>query len=397
MKTNANGWPVFDLADRHRRSFFVEKMSMKQLSGWFLKVEAWETKHTLGYHVFTDSEHADWLYERLQNLRGGQPEASIEPGLLRAVSRNLDAPSEEAFVRGLYLVIKRRLRGYLQETLDHADGAANAFDVRMINRMLPEVDAEIDWARDYLDRRNTTETAAAWEAYIDALIAGAGGLSGTEGASEQATETQPGVDFVVPKEIAFDERVGDRPIMPHEEKIKLDYDDAVLEQFRVFFNEIYAASILASIIHQSFDQAVPWDMIRWFSRHFWDEVRHSQFGAVRLIELGSSPDRCDQTLYRNSQQMPFLHRICYLTLVLEKHYMPRKKPRFEEYGNAGDKRSQLFADHDWSDEMNHVRNGRDWLTRLLEGDARDVSDVERETREILERITGAPVESVSPF
>jgi hypothetical protein len=77
--------------------------------------------------------------------------------------------------------------------------------------------------------------------------------------------------------------------------------------------------------------------------------------------------------------------------------MPRKKPRFEEYGNAGDLRSQLFADGDWSDEMNHVRNGRRWLETLLEDDARDVSDIEDETTKLLERITGEPVTTVSPF
>jgi hypothetical protein len=77
--------------------------------------------------------------------------------------------------------------------------------------------------------------------------------------------------------------------------------------------------------------------------------------------------------------------------------MPRKKPRFEEYGEQGDRRSQLFADHDWSDEMNHVRNGRKWLEVLLEGDARDVSVVESETLALVEKATGKPIAEISPF
>ena len=77
--------------------------------------------------------------------------------------------------------------------------------------------------------------------------------------------------------------------------------------------------------------------------------------------------------------------------------MPRKKPRFEEYGNAGDARSQLFADHDWSDEMNHVRNGKAWLESMLEEDARDVSIVAEQTLGYVEKATGKPVVEVSPF
>ena len=201
----------------------------------------------------------------------------------------------------------------------------------------------------------------------------------------------------MPREIAFDDRIGNLPLTPHAEKIALPFDDAVREQFKVFFNEIYAASILATVVHESFDHHAPWEMTRWFCNHFWDEIRHSEFGAIRLVELGTGPDRCDQSLYQISQQMPFLHRICYLTHVLEKHYMPRKKPRFEEYGSNGDKRSQLFADHDWSDEMNHVRNGKRWIEKLLENDARDVSLVQEETLGFVEKATGRPVAEVSPF
>ena len=400
MKTDARGWGAFELADRHRTALFVEQESIRQLSGWFLRIAAWETKHRAGYHLYNDSDHAQWLVERLENLRGGSVRATVPTALIDAVMRNLDAPGESAFIRGLYLVIKPRLLAFYQETLEHADTAANAFDVRMLRRIVPELEEQIEWARNLLD--DTTD-GRAWAQSIERALDAAGGLSRTEAGAgtrktdHDACDAPATVKFTLPQEIVFDSRITDKPIMPHDRKMELSFDDAVVEQFRVFFNEIYAASILATVVHQAFDQNAPWPMVRWFTRHFWDEVRHSQFGAVRLIELGQSPDRCDQTLYRNSVQMPFLHRICYLTLVLEKHYMPRKKPRFELYGNEGDLRSQLFADHDWSDEMNHVRNGRDWLETLLEDDARAVSDIETETMAHLERITGKPVTSVSPF
>ena len=95
--------------------------------------------------------------------------------------------------------------------------------------------------------------------------------------------------------------------------------------------------------------------------------------------------------------MPLLHRVCYLTMVLEAYYMPRKKPRFKEYEEAGDTRSQLFADHDWSDEINHVRLGKDWLEKLLEDDARDIAQLKDETTAILEQRAGEPLAQISPF
>lgn len=414
MKTEPRGWGAFALADRHRTALFVEKESIRQQSGWFLRTAAWETKHRLGYHLYNDSDHADWLVDRLTNLRGGSARATISTALMEAVSRNVDAPSATSFIRGLYLVIKPELLVFYRATLEGADPAANAFDRRMIGRIIPELEEQIEWASQLL-ADDTAEKSIIWANGIASLLAAAGGLEGrmappesnrapaspaaSHGVAARTATSAPSVNmpFVLPSSIVFDDRIGEEPIMPHDRKMELAFDEAVVEQFRVFFNEIYAASILASILYQAFDQDVPWAMIRWFTRHFWDEVRHSQFGAVRLVELGSAPDRCDQTLYRNSQQMPFLHRICYLTLVLEKHYMPRKKPRFELYGNEGDQRSQLFADHDWSDEMNHVRNGRDWLENLLEDDARGVADIEDETMAHLERITGGATASVSPF
>ena len=207
----------------------------------------------------------------------------------------------------------------------------------------------------------------------------------------------PATPFALPYKIAFDNRIQDLPLTPHQDKLKLPYLDGLREQFRVFFNEAYAAAMLASILFDSFDQNTPWEMTHDFSRHFWDECRHSEFGASRLKELGSAPDRCNQILYGYSMHMPFLHRLCYLTMVLEAFYMPRKKPRFDEYGGMGDMRSQLFADHDWSDEANHVRWGKKWLTAMLEEDARDIDVLKQEIMAILERVTGKKVESLSPF
>lgn len=396
-----NGIAVFELSDLLRRAAYVEKALLRQQSGWFLRLPAWEDKHTFGYHIWNHAEHAGWLMDRLRYLRGGNPDASVDPALKKAVDTALHAPDTDSYIMGAYMVVKKQLKTFYESFLEECDPVANAFDVRMVRRILPELEEQIEWAEEKLKENSESADAHYWAQHISNLLAEAGGIAGdgsrggdAGGAETQAVQPQT---FTLPDHIIFDERISAEPLMPHEEKEQLPFEQAVLEQFRVFFNEIYAASILATILYDAFEQDMSWDMIHWFSRHFWDEIRHSQFGSARLQELGSAPDRCNQQLYQNSVQLPLLHRITYLTLVLEFGYMPRKKPRFHQYGEHGDMRSRLFADHDWSDEMNHVRNGRAWLQTLLEDDARDVEQLKEETTKKVEAIVGGPVKSASPW
>ena len=392
------GLAVFPLTNRLRRAAYVERASIQHLCGWFIAARPYEVKHRFGYHVWDHAEHVEWLQERLRLLRGGLAATSLEPGLISFVGSTRHAPDEYAYIRGAYLVLKPALLELYEETLELCDPSANAYDIRLLNRIIPEVRAQIKWAYGALEGEPNPEQSKRWANALHEALEALGGLSCTGVSSAESTaELDRSLRFVVPDRLLFDERIGEKPLMPHGERLELPYEQGLREQFRVFFNEAYAAAMLASVLYDGFEHNLPWEFIRDFARHFWDECRHSEFGAVRLKELGDEPDRCDQRLFRNSLAMPLLHRVCYLTLVLEPYYMSRKKPRFEEYGRAGDGRSQLFADHDWSDEINHVRVGKEWLKRLLEEDARDVGQIKEETREILARLEGASVGQLSPF
>ncbi|HMB93974.1 MAG TPA: DUF455 family protein [Rhodothermales bacterium] len=392
------GIGVFPLTDRLRRVAHIESASIKHLSGWFLRARPYENKHRLGYHVWNHAEHTNWLRERLQFLRGGLRNASLDPAFLDFVDLTCHAPSDYAYLRGAYQVLKPALLAFYEETLAQCDPSANAYDARLIKRIIPEIREQIEWGESVLQGDPDPETSQAWADFLQETLDAIGGLS-SSGTPKGVVSREHSLvtPFTLPDSILFDDRIADKPLTPHDEKVKLPYEDALREQFRVFFNEIYAASMLAALLYDSFDQDMSWDFIYDFSRHFWDECRHSEFGAVRLKELGYEPDRCDQTLFLNSLSMPLLHRVCYLTMVLEAYYMPRKKPRFKEYEEAGDTRSQLFADHDWSDEINHVRLGKDWLEKLLEDDARDIAQLKEETTAILEQRAGEPLAQISPF
>ena len=391
------GLGVFQLTDRLRRLAYIEQQSIKHLSAWFLRTASYEQRHSIGYHVWTHAEHMTWIHERLGFLRGGKSSVSLEPALIKFVELTMHAPDEYAFFRGSYFVLKSELLQLYRETLDLADSAANAYDVRMLRRIIPEIEEQIEWAKEITEADPNPERSTAWESSLRNLLTEIGGLMVTINPPGFNPKPEHYGQFQTPDRLIFDDRISDEPLTPHSEKIELPYEDALVEQFKIFFNEIYAAGMLASILYDAFDHDMSGDFIHDFARHFWDECRHSQFGAVRLKELGMEPDRCNQQLFINSLSMPLLHRICYLTLVLEPHYMPRKKPRFKEYEAAGDDRSQLFADHDWSDEINHVRLGKEWLVKLLDGDARSVDQLKEETRALLSQITSEDEPALSPF
>lgn len=54
MKT---GIPVFPLTDRLRRAAYIERLSIRHLSGWFIAAPKYEMKYQFGYDVWTHAEH----------------------------------------------------------------------------------------------------------------------------------------------------------------------------------------------------------------------------------------------------------------------------------------------------------------------------------------------------
>jgi uncharacterized ferritin-like protein (DUF455 family) len=390
------GLGVFELTDRLRRAAYLEEMAIKHAAGWFITAPTYEIKYQLGYHAWNHAEHAGWIRERLQFLRGGKSEVNVDPSLAAWSDAALHAPNQWAYLKGAYVVQKAALLEFYLETYHLCDPSANAADRALIRRILPEIEEQIAWANEVLALDPNPDKSTEWAHTLSEMLQTIGGIRCAH--AKPVGELQlPAATFRLIDTIIFDERIQNAPLMKHEEKIQLPHRDAVIEQFRVFFNEAYAAAMAASILFEAYEKHLPFKFVHDFTRQFWDEVRHSEFGAIRLKELGIEPDRVNQILYTYSMSMPLLHRVAYLTMILEPHFMPRKKPRFETYEKEGDYRSQLFADHDWSDEINHVKNGREWLDRLLDDDSRSIDDLKEEVHAILQKLSGQEQTTLSPF
>jgi len=381
-----------------RRYVFVERSLMRALAGWFIAHPRYETKYAFAHHLWHHSEHVTWLNERLVEMRGGRAEANIEPALQRALQAVVDAPSPSAFVAGAYGVIQQRLLACYRDHLACCDEAANAFEYRVLRRLIQDAEDHLDWAA----KQEEHDGDNAWRAHLTDLLEKAGGMSGLL-SRPAAKDTDPEIrpptrQFDRPTTIIFDERIRTGALTAYDQRQNADTLTATREDFKVFFNEFYAATLLASVLFDADPSALPWAFFSDFAHHFWDEARHSQFGYFRLRELGMQPDTVNPVLFEQSQGMPILHRIAYLTLGLETYFMPRKRPRVKAYIERGDPRSQFFADQDWSDEANHVRYGKRWVSYLLEDDLRTEEDILAEVRKHLEQVTGKPQDAfAAPF
>lgn len=388
-----SGLNIAESAEHLRNYIAVEKARLRILAGWFLRIGNYEHKYKLAYHLYDCSEHLSWLLARLKEMRGGNPSASIRPQLKRLLDEALHAPTDEDFLMGFYGIVTRALLKTLSADIKQLDPSGNANEVRLLLRIKQKLEEQMEWFRSL----NLDLELSPWATHLTNLLNDRGGIhSQTNDHPKPSVFTGP--RFERPSTIVFDDAIEVGELASYENRQQMDTRQATIEQFRVFFNEFYAAALLASILFDGSDGDYPWDFYADFSRHFWDEARHSEFGAIRLKELGVEPNRVNPILFEESEGLPILHRVAYLTRGLEAYFMPRKPKRMVEYEENGDPRSQLFADQDWSDEINHVRYGSKWCDFLLEDDYRDIDDIIGEVKDHLTKVRGTKVEDISaPF
>lgn len=394
-RSGARGLDIQLSANLLRRYAFIERGLMRMKAGWFLAAPRYETKYALGHHLWDHAEHVTAIRQRLTEMRGGLIRASSEPPLAHCIEETLHAPDAQSFIAAACLELGAALLECYRDHRAAADPAANAAEVRLLRRLIPDLEEQLAWAgKECSDNHDNPHRER-----VRDLLKAAGGVSGLENrASVAALPAGSGHRFRRPSRIVFDNRIRPGELTSYEAREAASLRESTIEDFKVFFNEFYAAGLLASVLFDADPAEVPWEFFQEFAKHFWDEVRHSEFGAIRLRELGVDPAICNQTLFEQTQDMSVLHRVCYLTLGLETYFMPRKQPRVRKFLEVGDLRSQLFADQDWSDEITHVRNGRKWVGHLLENDMRTEQDVLDEVRAHLEAVSGEKQEKIgAPF
>jgi hypothetical protein len=395
MSSGHQGVNVGMTAELFRRYSFIEQSCVRALAGWFLKAPDWEMKIQLGYALFAHAERVYELHGRLEELRGGNRHANVDPLLERFGEGILHAPDAYSFTAGLVMVLKELLSAY-QSYMDAADASANAMEIRILQRAIPDVTAEIARLSPWIGR-GAEQTIMNWQRFLGDLIDQAGGLDGMAPRASTEALTPIEIRFEWPTPMIFDHRLSTSDLGTYESKKALPLRERCIGEFEVYFNEFYAAALLATVIFDSWRIHAPRQYFMDIAHHFWDEVRHAEFGAIRLRELGIEPHKVNMSLFEKSKQMPIVHRICYLTLGLEVFFMPRKSERARYYEEQGDTLSQLFATVDWSDEINHVRYGKQWVDYFLKDDNRSVEDIQAEIAGYLQGSSSPAADRLAPW
>jgi len=393
MNFAKTGIDILEAGRRLRRCYSVHRALVKTLGGWMIAAPRFEDKYEFANHLWEHAQHAQAVHQRITELRGGLADANLPMAMAELLDEAMHAANTEELIEGLYLELLPALREEYEFILRNGERTANAPEITLARRILTDLESEMQWASERLGDK----APSPWRRYIHGKVPAAYAVEGFREPEKDILPERPHHErFQRPSMIAVDERLRRGGLLSLEERHTLDYDRELVEQFRVYFNEFYAACILASILFDA-TADVPLEFIVDVAHQCWDEARHSQFGRMRLTELGVPPDRYDPILYEQVEGLPFLHRFCHLTLNLEPFYMPRKKPRVMQYEKAGDTRSRLFADVDWSDEINHVRYGTRWMEWFLKDDARDVEDIKAEIADHVERFTKSSSAPMSPF
>src|SRR5262249_11127188 len=91
-------------------------------------------------------EHVDWLRSRLEEMRGGNPDANVEPALVACVEETMHAGSCEEFIATAYLELKQSLLACYRDHLAACDASANAAEARLLRRMIADLERHVEWA-----------------------------------------------------------------------------------------------------------------------------------------------------------------------------------------------------------------------------------------------------------
>jgi len=378
------GYTVLENGRLLRRYAYIERVSLRILAAWLPEIEQWEIKKAVGRHLWDEAQHADRLYQRLRELRGGHPTANAEAGVAYLMQEALHAPSAAALIAGLYLTIKRRLLDTYRRHIERASYVVDAPTVDGLEQIVADEARHLAWAENALPELSKYADQAeveGWSAYLARLLETLGDLNGLTPIPSMTFPERP--DSYRPFKRSGQARRDERftlvhiseIIRPLEELEALPLRENEIAAFRIYFTEMWAAELVASVIVDAED--MPWEFYHDLARHAWDEIRHCDMGEQRLKELGIgiSDYPTSASEYDRRVRMPWLHRYCDLTMLGEARYIHVRPPRVRRYLREGALRSAELADYDWSDEIQHVAFGTKWLRYVLRDDARSLEDL----------------------
>ena len=167
---------------RLKRLQAFEIQSARLLGGWLPGIARWETKHQLGLHLWQDASHSKELRTRLWELRISNPDRGLGADIAHLVQGLAGAQEDYEFLAGVYLVFKTELVAMYTFIADQTNEVFDAPTISILRRLLPEKQAQLDWARREIpllaDTEEKQQRLQRWLTYIRSLFVEIGGLAG---------------------------------------------------------------------------------------------------------------------------------------------------------------------------------------------------------------------------
>jgi len=375
------GLSVEECVRRLKRYHYAFKRLHQIFTARITAEPIYELKMAFSLHAHLCAEHTSALRARIGEMR--EPplglEAIPDPSLQIFFDEILSAPTTEELLFGLYEKAVPALRTALETHLKDTNPLSDQPSVRLCRFALLELEDISNFGRRALatlvrpeEFAEPADETKKWERLLDACLAAAGGLAGTEKSigsePERHYSAKPYQYDGKPKR---DERFPDPYNMGVNAEVFL-YDKQfspqpkTLMMFYKRLREIDVPEMMSSIITETTGK--PWGYYRDMTRQLWDEARHAMMGEVGFASLGI--DWSDKVMINytwslalNTQLKPIeRHAVLYF---IEQGLMPKTGKRFEwEVGRASrNTLSALFQDYDWADEVLHARIGRDWYLK----------------------------------
>jgi len=330
---------------RLKRFQAFELHSARLLGGWLPGIEKWEIKHEVALHLWQDMQHSRELRTRLWELRVMNPDRPTDPDVAQVAAGLSLAQSDDEFLAGHYLGFKAALLAAYHSILADTHAVYDAPTIALIRRLLPEKEAQLEWARRELlplpQESEKSRQIARWLQWIQMLLAQVGGLAGADARTGADNVPPPGYSCLLPFGRA--RRDGRFQMSPTGLPLPAEDDDQakVLFQFFNYSQEMQAAETLGSLLWET--DGMEWEFYHDVARHCYDEERHSALGENRLHQ-----------------------RYTALTYVIEADGFKYKHETYREHLKREDTESAEAVLYDIIDETSHVRFGQKWVPKLME-------------------------------
>jgi bacterioferritin (cytochrome b1) len=283
------------------RFFYFERRLMQALGAWTLSIPEFEVKLETGRHIFYHADAARGLRERLheQEKRIADVDAFRDAEIDRFIDELLSASDAAELLVGIHQVAGRSLETAYRHHIDNTDSITDAPTIRLLQRILADYEAMLEWAEQalaaYIEGGIDEARLGAWRWHLQRLLSSIGGVTGadprTETPAPLRSAEKPFERGTVPlRDLRFEtfKNTGDYDTADGAARFPKDsYENIRLRFIRTQRDEVDAIEAFGTFI---------WDIrFRDFQAEYdlaritWDEARHTEIGHRALQAAGYDP------------------------------------------------------------------------------------------------------------